>query len=57
MPDAEHVVWEKTGRAIPGQWPERLAQFLEGVLDGGWERALRQMEAVALAGTTPITSA
>lgn len=57
MPNAEFVVWEKTGHAIPGQWPERLAKFLEGVFDEGWERAVKQMEAVAPAGTTPSTSA
>lgn len=56
LPSAEYVVWEKTGHAVHEQWPERLATFLEGVFEEGWERATRQMDAVAPAGTKSSTS-
>lgn len=47
MPSAEYVVFEKTGHAILSQWPERMAKFLEGVFEEGWEKVVKQMDSVA----------
>ncbi|KAF8314258.1 alpha/beta-hydrolase [Clavulina sp. PMI_390] len=52
MPHAQFEVWQRTGHALPMQWPERAAAWFEKVFEEGWERSVAQMRAVAPAGTT-----
>lgn len=47
----QYEVWKDTGHGVPAQWPERSAAWLEVVFGEGWERSLREREAVAGAGT------
>ena len=39
MPEAEYIVWEKTGHGLGAQWPDKYHDLLERVFEEGRQRS------------------